>query len=162
MKARTTVVIVIASVVAVAIIGGAAVWLLTPRDGGETAARQGSDRASTDTTSEAAMLDRAQAQFETHLEACTEPATEAPAACGITIPSAADFTAVGSIRYRIEQEPVLTLTPPTFRADDGILVATVMGTGLDGAAKTLTYRTENWMLRGAVSVKGGEVELEVW
>lgn len=160
MKGRT-VWIVVAAVAAVAIIGGA-IWLLAPRDTGAAAPRQGSERGADESMSDASVREHAETQFESHLETCTKAGTEAPASCGITIPWAADFSAVDGIRYRIEQAPALTLTPPTFRADDGILVATVTGTGLDGTAKTLTYRTENWMLRGTVSVEDDGVVLEVW
>ncbi len=104
----------------------------------------------------------AQRQLDARLATCTEPAAEAPESCGIAIPWAADFAAVEVIHYRIEKTPELTLTPPTFRADDGILVATVTGTGLNGTAKTLTYRTENWMLRGDVRAKRAGILLEPW
>lgn len=104
----------------------------------------------------------AQEQLDEHLAACTQPAAEVPSSCGITIPWAADFASVSDIRYRIEEAPVLALTPSTFRADDGVLVATVDGTALDGAEKTFSYRTGNWMLRGDVSFTADDIVLSVW
>jgi len=151
--------ILAAAVVAVAAVG-AAVWLLSS-PGDDTEPRSAAVR-SDDSLSEADATKIAQNQLEAHLEACTEPAAVAPDSCGIAIPWAADFGSVTGIRYRIEQMPVLTLTPPTFRADDGILVATVTGTGLDGAAKSLTYRTTDWMLRGDAEVKPNDVVLTPW
>lgn len=160
MKRRTGV-IVIAAVAVVAITGGVA-WILLSHGGDDTriAAVRTIENAPSLTGPEAAQ--RAQQRLDEHLEDCTEPAAEAPPFCGIAIPWAADFASVTGIRYRIEQAPALTLTPPTFRADDGILIATVTGTGLDGAAKTFTYRTENWMLRGDVDVTANDVTLSPW
>lgn len=156
---RRAVWIGIAVIVGAAIVG-AALWMLWPRGSDDTGPRAVTVFA--EAQSEGEISARAQQQLDDHLEDCTRPADESPASCGIQIPWAADFTAVDGIRFRIEQPPVLTLTPPTFRADDGVLVATVTGVGLDGATKTLTYRTENWMLRGDVIVKRGGVVLTVW
>lgn len=104
----------------------------------------------------------AQTQLDEYLAECTQQAPEEPPSCGIAIPWAADFASVSDIRYRIEKAPVLVLTPTTFRADDGVLVATVTGTGHDGAESTLSYRTENWMLRGDVSFTADDIVLSVW
>lgn len=104
----------------------------------------------------------AQAQLDEYLTDCTKPAAEAPSSCGIVIPLAADFSAVSEIRYRIEQSPVVSLAATTFQADDGVLVATVNGTALDGSAKTLTYRSTNWTLRGDVTFLDDEIVLSVW
>lgn len=151
--------LVVAVVVAVALIGAAA-WLLWPGEDAATGAREAHGAAETVSGAEATEL--AQKQLDEHLTECTRPAPEPPPSCGIRIPWQADFTAVDEIRYRIEQTPTVMLAPPSFRADDGILVATVSGTGMDGAAETMTYRTENWMLRGDVSIKGDEVVLSPW
>lgn len=157
---RRTAWIVVAAVVGVAIAAGVVWFLVQPRGSAPRAAGWDIEKLQDLTGPEATAL--AQQVFDEHLAECTEPAAQTPDACGIEIPWAADFASVAGFRYRIEQAPVLTLAPPTFRADDGILVATVTGVGLDGAPKTLTYRTENWMLRGDVTVKSGDVALDVW
>ncbi|WP_337006393.1 MULTISPECIES: hypothetical protein [unclassified Microbacterium] len=93
----------------------------------------------------------AQAQLDEHLQECTVPAGRVPAQCGIRIPWGTEFHDVSEIRYRIEASPVIALTSAGFSADGGVLIATVTGTGQDGAARTTTYRTESWSVRGEVS-----------
>lgn len=115
-----------------------------------------------DATLRAEATDAAQAQLDEYLATCTKPAAEAPPSCGIAIPFAADFTAVSEIRYRIEQDPIISLTASAFQADSGVLVATVAGTALDGSAKTLTYRTTNWGVRGDVTFTDDDIVLAVW
>lgn len=162
---RRTAWIVVTAVIGVAIVAGV-VWFLLQSHGtqshGTGPRASGGDIEKVQDLTAPEMKAHAQQSLEELLTACTAPAAETPASCGIEIPWAADFASVTGFGYRIEQEPVLTLTPPTFRADDGILVATVTGVGLDGTAKTLTYRTENWMLRGDVAVKRGGVVLNAW
>ncbi|MDQ0644868.1 hypothetical protein [Microbacterium murale] len=104
----------------------------------------------------------AQTQLDEYLATCTAPAPAPPSSCGIVIPWAADFTAVSEIRYRIDQTPTVALTPTAFRADGGALTATVTGTAPDGAAKTLTYRTASWSVRGEVTFTDDDVVLSVW
>lgn len=104
----------------------------------------------------------AQTQLDEYLGDCTKPAAEAPPACGITIPWAADFSQVSEIRYRVEQSPTISLPPTGFLADGGVLVATVTGTAHDGSAKTLTYRSTNWSVRGDVSFADDDIVLSVW
>lgn len=104
----------------------------------------------------------AQAELDQYLEACTQPSAAPPPSCGITIPWAADFSAVSEVAYRIEQTPVISLTPSTFQADDGVLFATVAGTALDGSEKSFTYRTMSWSVRGDVSFTDEEIVLSVW
>lgn len=105
----------------------------------------------------------AQEQLDEYLAGCTQPAAEVAPSCGITLPWAADFSAVSGISYRIEQAPTLSLTPTSFQAGDGILVATVTGTGIDGASeKSLSYRTSNWALRGDVAFTADDIVLSVW
>lgn len=106
--------------------------------------------------------DSAQAQLDEYLVDCTQPAAEAPPSCGISIPWAADFSAVSEIRYKIEQAPVIALTATKFQADGGVLVATVTGTALDGSTKTLTYRSTNWSVRGDVTFTSDDIVLSVW
>lgn len=120
------------------------------------------DKVDIDATLRPEATDAAQAQLDDHLAACTEPAAEVASSCGIAIPWAADFSAVSEIRYRIEESPVISLTPSAFQADGGVLVATVKGTALDGSAESLTYRSENWSVRGDVTFAGDDIVLSVW
>ncbi len=106
--------------------------------------------------------DAAQQQLDEHLEACTTPAITMPEACGIRIPWGTEFRAVSEIRYRIEQTPSIALTADAFSAAGGVLVATVTGTGQDGSARTTTYRTEDWSLRGDVVFTEDGLTLSVW
>lgn len=111
------------------------------------------------------VRDLAQQQLDEHLEDCTVDADSAgavPEGCGIRIPWGTEFAAVDGIRFRIDRLPVLEITDDGFVADGGILIATVSGTGQDGAARTETYRTESWSLRGDVTVDGTEVDVDVW
>lgn len=105
---------------------------------------------------------RAAEQFDEYLATCTAPADQVPASCGIAIPSAGDIASVDGIRYRIEKAPVLSLDLGVFRADGGVLVATVYGTNTAGVETTMTYRTENWSLRGDVAFTGEDIVLSVW
>ncbi|WP_300265567.1 hypothetical protein [Microbacterium sp.] len=110
-----------------------------------------------------AAAEHAQDQLTTYLEMCTEPATAVAASCGISIPWAADLSAVSSITYRIEQLPTVTLTLTSFQAGGGVLVATVNGTSVDdGSETTVTYRTSNWALRGDVAFTDDDIVLSVW
>ncbi|KJQ53520.1 hypothetical protein [Microbacterium sp. SA39] len=106
--------------------------------------------------------DAAQQQLDEHLEACTAPASTMPDTCGIRIPWGTEFRAVSDIRYRIEQTPSIALTADAFMAAGGVLVATVTGTGQDGSARTTTYRTEDWGLRGDVRFTEDGLTLSVW
>ena len=112
-------------------------------------------------TADAAAL--AQEQLDEYLVACTQPSTDVVASCGIAIPWAADFSALSSISYRVERTPTLSLTPTSFRASEGVLVATVVGTGIgDDSVKSLSYRTEDWALRGDVAFSTDDIVLSVW
>ncbi|MGM7697557.1 hypothetical protein [Microbacterium sp. A84] len=104
----------------------------------------------------------AQAQLDDYLKICTATAAHVPASCGMVIPWAADFSAVSEISYRIDHTPTIALTPTSFHADGGALVATVTGTALDGSAKSLTYRTLTWALRGDVTFTADDIVLSVW
>ncbi|WP_091231451.1 hypothetical protein [Microbacterium sp. 3J1] len=115
----------------------------------------------------------AQVELDEHLEQCAAegmPGGEASPGCGIRLPWGTEFAAVDDAALRIEQLPRLELEGDSdgegdyegFVADGGILVATVTGTGHDGAPRTETYRTESWSVRGDVVVSDGAVRLEVW
>lgn len=106
--------------------------------------------------------DAAQEQLDAHVDTCIVPASSPPPGCGIRIPWGTEFRAVADIRYRIEQAPVVALTATGFSADGGVLVATVTGTGQDGAERTTTYRTDSWSVRGDVSFTADGLELTAW
>ena len=106
---------------------------------------------------------RAQEQLDVYLESCTQPAAEVAPECGIVIPWAADFSAVSGISYRVEKSPTISLSPASFHASDGVLVATVVGTGIDNdSEKVLTYRTSNWALRGDLTFVADDIVLSLW
>lgn len=104
----------------------------------------------------------AQTQLDDHLKTCTAPGSEVPDGCGIRIPWGMEFGEVTEIGYRIDESPTIALTPTGFTAEGGVLVATVTGTGLDGAARTVTYRTESWNLRGDASFTADGLLLSMW
>jgi hypothetical protein len=104
----------------------------------------------------------AQAALDEHLGACTAKGGERPEGCGIRIPWGTEFRAVSDVSYRIETLPSLVLSGTGFTAGGGMLVATVTGTGQDGAARTTTYRTDSWMVRGDVTFTETAIALTVW
>lgn len=104
----------------------------------------------------------AQERLDEHLATCAESDDVAPVGCGIRIPWATDFRSVAAAAYRIERMPVISLGPDGFTAEDGTIVATFEGTGLDGTARTVTYRTENWSVRGDAEFTDGELVLFSW
>jgi hypothetical protein len=104
----------------------------------------------------------AQQQLNAHLEECTASGEVAPEGCGIRIPWGTDFRAVTEANYRIETLPTITLSESGFTATGGALVATVTGTGQDGTERTLTYRTDDWSVRGDVTFSDSELVLETW
>lgn len=107
----------------------------------------------------------AQQQLETMLEGCTADEARGgamPEGCGIRIPWGTEFAAVDTVRFRIDRMPVLEVLDEGFVAEGGVLVATVAGTGQDGAPRTETYRTESWTVRGDLTVTGDQVVIEIW
>ncbi|MDF2508897.1 MAG: hypothetical protein K0Q52_2756 [Microbacterium sp.] len=104
----------------------------------------------------------AQKQLDDQLEACTTAGSAPPEGCGIRIPWGTEFRAVSEYRYRIEKLPTLTLTGSAFTADDGALVATLTGTGQDGAEREATYRTDSWSVRGDVTFSAEDLVLSPW
>ncbi|WP_431073731.1 hypothetical protein [Microbacterium phyllosphaerae] len=147
--------------VAAIIIAGAAVLLWQ-----STSVRpspQASPTATVASTADAQAL--AQQQLDEHLETCTAEEVVGgvvPDGCGIRIPWGTEFAVVERVHFRIDRMPVLELTEDGFVADGGVLVATVSGTGQNGAARTETYRTESWSVRGDVAVDGDRADLDVW
>lgn len=105
----------------------------------------------------------AQEQLDIHAQECAAPATEVPANCGLRVPWAADLAALDGIRFRIEQLPVLSLAPDgrTFAATGGVIVATATGTTREGGAASVTYRADDWALRGTIRFAGDEMVLRV-
>ncbi len=69
---------------------------------------------------------------------------------------------MSGIRYRIEQLPTVEIEDEGFLAEGGVLIATVTGTGHDGTSRSVTYRSEDWAVRGDVDVTGEGVEISVW
>ena len=118
-------------------------------------------------TARPAATAAAQEQLDEHLAECTSSdstttAGTPPDGCGIRIPWGTEFRAVADIRYRIEKSPAITLGTTGFVADGGVLVATVTGTGTDGAERTTTYRTETWSIRGDIAFTEEELVLTAW
>lgn len=114
-------------------------------------------------TSAVPVPEQVQDLLDEHLKACAaSTAAVAPEHCGISIPWGTEFGSVTGIRYRIEQMPHLTIDGEEFTASDGVLVATVTGTGHDGAARTETYQSANWAVRGDVHVAGDTATITVW
>jgi hypothetical protein len=104
----------------------------------------------------------AQEQLDGLLATCTSSGEIAPEGCGIRIPWGTEFRSVAAVSYRIDAEPRIRLDASGFTSEGGVLVATVTGTALDGTARTTTYRTEDWSVRGDVAFAGGELVLTPW
>lgn len=105
----------------------------------------------------------AQVQIDGYADACTQAAAAVPANCGLRVPWAADLATLTSIAFRIDQRPVLALSPDgrTFAATGGVVVATATGMTRSGADASFTYRADDWALRGTVSFEGDEMVLAV-
>lgn len=104
----------------------------------------------------------AQAALDEHVETCTVEGGVQPDGCGIRIPWGTEFREISDVDYRIETLPSISLSGGGFTAGGGVLVATVTGTGQDGAARTTTYRTDSWMVRGDVTFTETAIALTVW
>jgi hypothetical protein len=105
----------------------------------------------------------AQDRLDAYAEACAAPATAVPDACGIRVPWAVDLASLESIAFRVEQLPQLVLSADgtTFDATGGVIVATATGPARDGTAGRVTYRADDWALRGTVRFTGDEMVLAV-
>ncbi|WP_314098416.1 hypothetical protein [Microbacterium foliorum] len=121
-------------------------------------------RSPTSVATDADVQQLAQQQLDDHLGSCIEDAVGAvlPEGCGLRIPWGTEFAAVDRVRMRIDRLPTLELTDEGFVAEDGVLVVTVTGTGQNGSARTETYRTDSWSVRGDVTRDGTNVALDVW
>ena len=161
MKARTRGIVIGAAAVTVAVVVGVGIWLASsPAPPPDSTPQPSATSAPRDETAVA------QDTLDEHLEQCTALGAvggAVPEGCGIRIPWGTEFAAVADARFRVDRLPVLRLTDGDgFIAEDGVLVATVTGTGQDGAPRTETYRTESWTVRGDVVSTGDDVELSVW
>lgn len=108
--------------------------------------------------------DAAQRRLDTILEECTAETAIPADGCGIRIPWGTEFRTVDDVAFRIEAMPSVTLADDgaSFTASGGQLAATLTGTARDGGARTTTYRSENWAVRGDISFAGNEMTLTVW
>lgn len=104
----------------------------------------------------------AQDQLDGYAAQCTASADTVPDNCGIALPWPADLVEINRIEYTVEQTPTISLTLDAFAADGGILVATVTGEDFAGTTTSVSYRTENWTLRGDVSFTDDDIVLSVW
>lgn len=146
------------------VLAGAAVWAWQASSSGRPSPVE-SPSASAGPTPSADPQELAQQTLEAQLEECAGEVVvggAVPEGCGIRIPWGTEFAAVDETRFRIERMPLLELADGDFVARGGVLVATVTGTGQDGAARTETYRTESWSVRGDVVVSDAEVDLDIW
>ena len=160
MRRRRTAAWIVVGVVVALVLVGAAAWLL---QSGGRGAPSATPTASSTPTSTASAEERAQDALDRHLTQCaSSTAASPPEHCGIRIPWGTEFSVVSGIRFRIEKLPVLVLDDDSFTASGGSLVATGTGTGQDDAARTETYRTDDWAVRGDLISDGGEVDVSVW
>ena len=103
---------------------------------------------------------RAQPLLDAYTASCTTTAVAVPAACGLRIPWAADLATADRFAYRVERMPQLTFEGAwLFAAVGGDYVVTVSGTTREGAAATVTFRDDDWTLRGSYDLDGGELAL---
>lgn len=153
----------IGGLAAALMLAGAAVWIWQGATAPAAPSGSPTPSPSTAATVPPPASDRAQHELDALLTACAEStASTPPPHCGIRIPWGTEFAAVAGIRYRVEQLPHLELDGDSFTAEGGVLIATVTGTGQDGAPRTETYRTDDWAVRGDVTVSDDEVEIDVW
>lgn len=149
----------IGGAVAAAAVAGALLWLWQE----PAASPASSPRPTPAATTPAPASERAQEELDAALIACAEStASSPPEHCGIRIPWGTEFAGVTGIRYRIDTLPTLTIDGAAFTAEGGVLVATVSGTGQDGAPRSETYRTENWAVRGDITITDDDVQIDIW
>jgi len=105
----------------------------------------------------------AQEQLDAYATACAAASSAVPPNCGLRVPWAADLATLSSLAFRVEQLPVVALSPDgtTFAATGGVVIATATGTTRQGGTASFTYRADDWALRGTVSFPGNEMVLAV-
>ncbi|WP_127475805.1 hypothetical protein [Microbacterium sulfonylureivorans] len=105
----------------------------------------------------------AQTQLNAYMDECTATAAEVPESCGLRVPWAVDLTSLDTIAFRIEERPAVVLSGDgtRFEATGGVVVATASGTPRAGSPATVTYRADDWALRGSVRFTGDEMVLLV-
>ncbi|MBO9626313.1 MAG: hypothetical protein J7484_08065 [Microbacterium sp.] len=151
---------IVAAAVAAALLVVTAIWLLQGRGSPDAPS---SPTATATATPTGSVEERAQEALDRRLTACAAHAGAAPPEhCGIRIPWGTEFAVVSGIRFRIETLPVLAVDGSSFTAAGGSLVATVTGTGQDGAPRTETYRTDDWTVRGDLLVDGSAIDVSIW
>ncbi|MDX2375815.1 DUF2950 domain-containing protein [Microbacterium sp. LRZ72] len=133
--------------------------------GAETVALPGDESEITiepDVTDQAQPL--AQSGLEDYLEDCAGGAASVPEGCGIRIPWGAELATADDFAYRIDRMPQLELAAEdsSFLATGGDYVVTVTGTDREGAPASVTYRDDDWTVRGALLFAGDEMVLQVW
>lgn len=104
-----------------------------------------------------------QEQLDVYADACAAPADAVPERCGIRIPWGADLATLTGVSFRIDRYPAVALSDDaaTFAATGGMLVATATGTTRAGAEASVTYRTDEWSMRGVVVFADGRMVLRV-
>lgn len=122
------------------------------------------DRVDVEASLRPEAADAAQQRLDAILEDCASETAIPVDGCGIRIPWGTDFGSVDDAAFRIEAMPSIVLAEDgaSFTASGGELVATLTGTDRDGNARTTTYRSENWAVRGDVTFDGNEMTLTVW
>lgn len=104
-----------------------------------------------------------QEHLDAYADTCAAPADAVPEHCGIVVPWAADLASLDRIAFRIEQYPAAAVGSDgrSFDATGGVLVATAHGTTREGDAASITYRTDDWSLRGDVELDGDRVVVSI-
>jgi len=110
-----------------------------------------------------AATDAAQEQLDAYATACAAASSAVPPNCGLRVPWAADLATLSALAFRVEQLPVVALSPDgtTFAATGGVVIATATGTTRQGGTASFTYRADDWALRGTVTFPGNEMVLAV-
>jgi len=111
----------------------------------------------------AGATDRAQRQLATYEDRCAASTAVVPAHCGLRVPWAADLRTLERLDFRIDRRPAVRLARDgsTFAATGGRITATARGEAWDGASRTITYRTDDWALRGRIVFDGTTMSLHV-
>ncbi|WP_261164577.1 condensin complex subunit 2 [Microbacterium sp. Marseille-Q6965] len=136
------------------------------RGSAEVAILPGQETAALDL--DVAIADDATAVVQQHLAEhaadCAAATDAIPDACGIVVPWAADLRALERVAFTVERVPEVSLDTAAmaFEATGGALVAEVTGTAHDGTARTFSYRTDDWIMRGALAFRDAQLVLMVF